>query len=483
MATGYKHGIYGQEVPTSLVPMTQIGAGLPVVFGTAPLHLAADAAKPNTPLLCYKYDEAVAALGYSDDWKKYTLCEFMKSQFALYNVAPVVFVNVLDPAKHKNVVSDKTVTIAERTGKLAAAVILSTLKVKKASAGQPLTSGVDYTATYDADGALLITVLAGGEAQDAATLYLDYDELAPEMVTADDIVGGVDTQTGAYSGLELVAQVYPKFGLVPGLILAPGWSHSSKVAAVMVAKSTKINARFEALALADISVKEAKKYTDVSALKRKNNLVDPQLVVCWPKVSLSGTEYHLSTQLAGVICATDAKHDDVPYKSPSNESAKGDASVVDGGAEVLLDVETGAYLNGQGIVTAINEGGWHVWGNRMSCYPGNTDVKDSFIPIRRMFCWLNNTLITTFWNKIDNPMNKRLISTIVDSANIWLNGLTARGYILGGRVEFREDENTTTELMDGILRFHVYFSPPSPARDIEFVQEYDPSYIKTLFGD
>ena len=28
-----------------------------------------------------------------------------------------------------------------------------------------------------------------------------------------------------------------------------------------------------------------------------------------------------------------------------------------------------------------------------------------------------------------------------------------------------------------------YFSPPLPARDIEFVQEYDPSYIKTLFGD
>ena len=184
MATGYKHGIYGQEVPTSLVPMTQIGAGLPVVFGTAPVHLAADAAKPNTPLLCYKYDEAVSALGYSDDWQKYTLCEFMKSQFALYNVAPVVFVNVLDPAKHKNAVTDQTVTLTEHVGKLAKAVILSTLKVKKASAGQPLTAGVDYTATYGADGALVITALSGGEVHDAATLYLDYDELAPEKVTA-----------------------------------------------------------------------------------------------------------------------------------------------------------------------------------------------------------------------------------------------------------------------------------------------------------
>lgn len=78
-------------------------------------------------------------------------------------------------------------------------------------------------------------------------------------------------------------------------------------------------------------------------------------------------------------------------------------------------------------------------------------------------------------------MNKRLISTIVDSANIWLNGLTAKQYILGGRVEFREDENTITDLMDGIINFHVYYAPPPPARDIEFVQEYDTNYFKNLF--
>ena len=87
-----------------------------------------------------------------------------------------------------------------------------------------------------------------------------------------------------------------------------------------------------------------------------------------------------------------------------------------------------------------------------------------------MFNWVNNTLITSFWQKIDNPANKRLIATIVDSANVWLNGLTARGFILGGRVEFREDENPTTDLMDGIIRFHVFFTPPSPAREIDFIQ-------------
>lgn len=65
----YKHGVYVSEVPTSVVPMTETDAGLPVVFGTAPIHLAADPAAVNRPQICYSYDEAVKAFGYSSDWK------------------------------------------------------------------------------------------------------------------------------------------------------------------------------------------------------------------------------------------------------------------------------------------------------------------------------------------------------------------------------------------------------------------------------
>ena len=35
--------------------------------------------------------------------------------------------------------------------------------------------------------------------------------------------------------------------------------------------------------------------------------------------------------------------------------------------------------------------------------------------------------------------------------------------------------------MDGRLYFHVFFTPPAAARQIEFIQEYDPAYISTLF--
>ena len=108
----YKHGVYGSEVATSLVPMTETDSGLVIAFGTAPVHLASDPAAVNSPVLCYTYKEAVAAFGYDDNFDKYTLCEVMKSHYALFNMAPVVFVNVLDVTKHKKTVSKKEIQLS-----------------------------------------------------------------------------------------------------------------------------------------------------------------------------------------------------------------------------------------------------------------------------------------------------------------------------------------------------------------------------------
>lgn len=479
----YKHGVYGSEVATSLIPMTEISAGLPVVFGTAPVHLASEPADANKPILCYTYAEAVQQLGYSNDWKKYTLCEFMYSQFSLFGMAPVVFVNVLDVAKHTSTVNKESIVLTDGIGIISAPVILPTLTVRLTAEGQDLKLNKDYTAAYNDEEQVVITALEGGAITPSQTsLIVSYDKVDAEIVDSDDIIGGIDLATGALKGLELINQIYPRFGLVPGLILAPGWSHKSDVAAVMKAKCTNICGHFEAICICDTD-DSVEKYSDVSEWKNQNNLVDAYQILCWPKVQLGSRVYHLSTQLAGVICKTDAKHDDVPYWSPSNQSLQADCAVTDSGREIYLDTSNAAYLNGQGIVTALNFiGGWKVWGNRTTIYPSNTDVKDAFIPIRRMFNYVNNTLITSFWSKIDNPINKRLIETVVDSAGTWLNGLAASEYILGGRVEFRSDENNTTDLMDGKICFHVYITPPSPAREIEFIQEYDPDYLSNLFS-
>lgn len=189
----FKHGVYVSEKPTAVIPPVQTTAGLPVVFGTAPIHLAADPAKANRPVLCYTYAEAVQQLGYSDDWSKYTLCEVMYSQFALYGYAPVVFVNVLDPAKHKKSTSKKSATVSQSQVVLDAPVLLDTLKVYKTEAAQPAVLGTDYEAAYNDDGQLVISILDDGALKSAATVLLDYDEVDPSAVKKDDIIGGIDS--------------------------------------------------------------------------------------------------------------------------------------------------------------------------------------------------------------------------------------------------------------------------------------------------
>ncbi len=480
----YKHGIYGQEVATSLVPMTETDAGLIIAFGTAPVHLATDPVEAHTPVLCNTYAEAVAAMGYSDDFESYTLCEVIKSQFSLFNMAPIVLVNVLDSTKHIKANTQTVYEVKEGTATIADPALLNTLKVyKDAEKTGEAVEGTDYTAAHDDEGNAVITILSDGALKDAASITVEYKMLDPGAVTSGDIIGGIDINTGKAEGMELIDEIYPRFGLVPGIIIAPGFSHDSAVGAVMKSKTTNICGHFRAIAIADEPTDEVRKYTDASSWKNSKNYIDTSLVLCWPMVSLSGVKYHLSTQLASLMNKVDAANSDMPHHSPSNQSLQCDATVLADGTEIFLNTASAGYLNGQGLVTALNfSGGWRSWGNRSTVYPSNTDVKDAFISVRRMFNWVLNTLITSYWSEIDEPTNKRLINTMVDSANIWLNSLVAAGALLGGRVEFREDENSTTDLMDGKINFHVYMTPPSPAREITFIQEYDPDYISTLFG-
>lgn len=466
------------------MPMTETDSGLIVCFGTAPVHLATAPADANTPVLCYTYQEAVSNFGYSDDWEKYTLCEMMKVHFALFNMSPIVFVNVLDKDRHQKNVEDEDVTLSHGIATIAEPVLADTLVVRLEAGGEVLVYDVDYTVAFNDEGELIITAIDdGGIAEEVTTLCVSYKMLSPDDIDSNDIIGGINSSSNKAEGLELIEEVFPRFGMVPGIIIAPGWSHDSGVAAVMKTKEHNICGHFNAISICDAPADSINTYTKAGEWKNKNNFADKDCILCWPMLTLAGVKYHISGQLASLMNYTDSQHGDIPYYSPSNKSMQADGACLADGTEIFLTNAQASYLNGQGIVTALNFiGGWKAWGNRTSAYPSNTDVKDNFITNRRMFNWVGATLVTSFWAKIDEPANKRLIETIVDSANIWFNGLTAKGALLGGRVEFREDENTTTDLMDGKLYFHVYMTPPAPARDIEFVQEYDPDYISTLFA-
>ena len=352
----YNHGVRVKEQATSLVAPVTGTAGLQVIIGTAPVNLAADPYKAtNVPMIAYSFSEAVEQVGYSDDFKNYTLCQSMDACFRVLNVAPIILINVLDPKKHKKANEEQTVNVEKMQATVKVAGILAdTVEVKANEA--TLTAGTDYITTFDDDGYLVITLTAGGK------------------------------------------------------------------------------------------------------------------------------QYAYSAIFGALTAYTDASNDDVPNLSPSNKLIGITGLCLEDGTEVTLDQPQANLLNGQGIITAINDSGWKSWGNNTACYPANTDPKDRWFCCRRFFSWWGNSFILTYKQKVDEPGNYRLIESIVDSENIRGNSYVSQGKCAGARIEFSEDENPVTDILNGKIQFHQYLAPYVPAEDILNILEFDPDMLSAALN-
>jgi len=472
----FYHGVSTRQKDTSIATPVTADSGIPFIVGTAPIHTTEDG-KTNDPILCYNYSEAVTALGYSDDWEKYSLCEVIYSQFKLYGVAPIIFVNVLDPSKHKTTADEKSWTVEDGKVLLPLETLINTVQVNSYEEGK------DYELFYDEESLVLEILDEGTIPSNAGELMISFQFVDPSKVTENDIVGGFNTSTKQTTGLELKEAIFPRYGIIADLILAPGWSHRPTVAAVMAAKAENINGVFEGKALIDVDTETVRYYTDVTAWKKKNNINSKMQGLCFPKVKLGDRIFHLSTHCAGRMGKTDDENGGCPAESPSNKLLQIDSAVLADGTEILLDLTQANYLNSQGVITCLNWiGGYVLWGNSTACYPADTDVKNYFMCVSRMFGWVANSIVLTYWSRVDKKMTRRLVDTIIDSINIWLNGLVAEEKLLGGRVEFLDEENPVTSLMSGKAVFHVYLTPPSPAQELDFVLEYDVDYVTAAFA-
>lgn len=485
----YFHGARASKRGTSISTPVTADSCIHLIVGTAPAHMVDG--KVNEPVYVSSYAEAVEAMGYSDDWKKYDICEEIYTSFKLYQNGPIVIVNVLDPKKHLTGETDATdMRLSGGVLDLPLEALADKVVVKGYSTEDTLTDeykrGVDYELLYTDEVLRLERIEGGAIASDNATLNIKYNAVDPSKVTKKDIIGGYDINTKKSSGFELVDFIFPKFRVIPTVFLAPNFSHDSEVAAIMAAKAESINGLFKGVAIIDVDTTEATTYTEAVEWKTKKNIVQPSELLVWPMLTLGGRVFHYSTQLAGLMAKTDADEDlgkETPCESASNKTLQIDGMALADGTEVLLDLTKANYLNSQGIITGLNFiGGFVSWGNETACYPSNTDVTDYFYCVSRMFQWVGNSVILSMWSKVDRGLKPRLVESVVQSLNIWLNGLTADEVILGGRIEFLEEENPVTDLMAGIAHFHIYLTPPSPAKELDFVLEYDVSYLETLFA-
>ena len=195
----YMHGIRIQENPTSVPTPVRNEAGVPVIFGTAPVNLAADPeSAANRLFLCSTFAEAKAAVGYSEDYEKYTLPQSMDAFFKAFGVGPVVICNVLDPKVHK---ADYTETLELVDGQAVAkedGILLKGLTVRNGDAS--MEDGTDYTVGFDDEGHAVVTVLADG----VSSVTVSGSRIDPSKVTYGSIIGSYDSDTGVETGMDCI---------------------------------------------------------------------------------------------------------------------------------------------------------------------------------------------------------------------------------------------------------------------------------------
>lgn len=481
------HGFNLTEATTSVSAPVQVSSGLQIIVGTAPVNqLANPAAAVNTPLYVSTYKEAVAAVGWSSDFAKYTLCEAISANFQVVGTAPIVVINVLDPKnkKHITALDETSVQVNDGVAEIdKVGILLEKLVVKKDDT--TLTADVDYIASFNDDGTVSLALINGGAGDGATTLTVSGSILDASKVTADDIVGGVNAATGAETGLEVVRQVYPKLSKAPGIMLAPRFSKNAQVCAALQAKCRKINGLFNAVCFIDLdcSADGAQKYTDVAEQKTKQTATSREAYALWLYVKVGETVYSGSSMAAAATVYNDSQNGDRPVASPSNVTIPISAACLEDGTEVLMDQEQGTFLNDLGIATFIRSGtDFVIWGNETAAYPKNTDPKDMFLCIHRFFNYAWTSFVLDNMSKLDKPMNPKRLQSIIDSENMKGSKYVSEEACASYRMVADTEKNTAAELVAGHYHFCLYCTPFPPLKQVNVTMEYEASSLVTALN-
>lgn len=496
----YKHGAFG-EIKSSIVANAKQANTVAAYVGTAPVNLIRHYAERNLinmPIRLNNMNTAQSTLGYSADWKSFTLCEAFAEHFDnnIDNVGPIYVINVLDPNIHKSAeaISKELTFVNQRAEFESSNIILDTFAI------EDKVEDVDYSLEYNfAKGTVVVRLLKDDE---SSTLSCSYYVVDASKVETTDIIGK-KAADGVYTGLNAICLLYQYQNAVLNILAAPGWSDKPDVYKAMVSIVRKLNGHWDGFVNADIPITDDKGQpidTIEKAIewKNKNGYTSEFSKVYWPQVKdNSGRVFHLSTVGQATMLRVDLEHDGIPFETPSNKEIMATGQFFGTNSKNKgFDQETGNILNKKGITTAAFWGGsWVLWGPHTAAFTYNDDSdageSNSDMDARaifdvniRMLMYITNSFQLDHGTKIDQPMTPPDKDTILNFENSKLDTLVGIGALIGTpSVEFRETENSVTDMMNGdfVWDFTVTNTPPfkSGTARVSYTDEGFQSFFET----
>lgn len=324
----------------------------------------------------------------------------------------------------------------------------------------------DLATDLGADGTLLDAFIGiqaqMGEFQTAAkVVVVRIAEGVDDDATITNIVGASVSGTGIHAFL----QAGPILGIVPRLIIAPGYTHQDLDTNAVIAALPPVLNQLLAHAIVD---GPATDQTD--AITWREGMISSRLIPVETAVKVGVNEdvKPASPYIAGIAVRRDHQYAGRPFHSWANQPIYGIVgpsrtmgfSLTDGAteAQVLLSNNLGVILRGEaGVETAISSGGY--------IFVGTDNASDDslwqFYNITRGRDYIHLALLRLLRARLGvNNIELQVLQDVQREISFFLRDLKADGDLLGYKVSFPRDQNTPEQIRLG--KIHVSFQAEEP---------------------
>lgn len=304
-------------------------------------------------------------------------------------------------------------------------------------------------------------------------------------MTSAGVVGEYNVATGSRTGIEQVDLIYPEYGIIPNLLLAPGHSETKEVYDALCRKARSINSHWTAFVYADLPLTCAS-ISDAKDWKEDNGYTNENSEVFWPKVIDSAQKvFHLSTIAACEACRIDTENKGIPYEGPSNKKIPVIKQYFGlGSLNAGFGQSEANGLNEVGISSVIYFEGWRLWGGHTAAYDySDASIDPAFIfsASQRMLSHVMNSFQREWASSIDSGFNRQLKDSILVREQEKLDVLVSQGALLGSpKIQFLQTNNSSSEIMQGRFRWDMAVTPTPPFLNGNLVVAYTDEGFNSL---